>query len=194
MPLPEPTTRSPGSIRLVYSRNNDGAQRHTSGVRLLAGVSITDLTAMRAEAQLFGAALRNSLTPALTVLAWRLADPAGVTLYEEAFAPTLAGNRATDSGDLLSESTTHTFVGKASAGTIGQAAGSTRTVVYRGSWRNDTDANPTTPAAFDNGDSVMLSYLNGSTVTGADFYGQKAGYKPNVNVQINAHWQRRYGF
>ncbi len=194
MPLPEPATRSPGSIKLVYSRNSDGAQRHTAGVRLLAGVSITDVVALRAVAASFGTALRNSLTPALTVLAWRIADPAGVTLYEEAFSPTLQGSRATDGGDLLSESTTHTFIGKASATTIGQAAGSTRTVVYRGSWRNDTDANATTPAAFDNGDSVMLSYLNGSTVVGADFYGQKAGYRPNVDVQINAHWQRRYGF
>lgn len=194
MPLPEPTTRSPGSIKIVYSRNSDGAQTHSTGAHLVAGTSLTDLSALRLVALGFADKVASDITSALSVIAWRITDPLGAVLYEEGYSPIIPGSRVIDGASILSESVTHTYIGKGAAAVVGDKAGSTRTVIYRGSWNFAIDAGPTSPAASDPGDQAMLDFLNNETTLGADFYGQKAHYKNSIDIQLNAHWQKRYGF
>lgn len=189
--LPEPITRSPGSIKLLYGQNEI---QHTSGARLVAGVDINDLPTMRTAATGFADALKTCFPSFYTITGWRICDPAGATLYEEAFVPAKAGTRATDSGDKASQSTTHTLVGKGTASVVGEQQGQTRTVVYRGTWREDQDTGPRVNMVANQEEGLIKAFLEGSQVLGADFYGQQATYKPYVNVQINAHWQKRYGF
>lgn len=191
MPLPEPTTRSPGSLKLVY---NNGSEVHTLGARLKVGVSITDTGALLAVAMAFANAAKEAMFSGTVITSWRICDPAGLTLYEATFGSPIPGSRDPSEATYSSASTSHTLVGKATPVVVGERAGSTRTVVYPGGWNAGTDGARRRTLVEIPSMVALWTFLNASSAVGADFYGQDVDYKPFVDIQLNAHWQQKLGF
>src|SRR5664279_116112 len=190
MPLPEPTTRSAGKLSLLY---NTGTINHSAGAHLIAGVEITGLAILRIEAEAMAVAAQHVLAQDVCQInGWRVSNADGATVYEESFA--VPYNGLITGSAQRSDSASLGYVGKGQADTIGVKTGVTRTTFFPGIFMTNVMADAKLPTT--GSDSLFgpfLTLLNGSTIVGADFYGQKASYRNYINTQVNAHYQKRYG-
>jgi hypothetical protein len=188
--LPQPSTTSPGALQLLYQV---GALEHVTSANLVEGVDVGDLVNIRAAAQTFGEILADILTDISFVSGWRIVDPSGVSLYEEAFGTAIVGNRAPDGSEVGAQSVTGTITGKGRPA-VGLAQGQTRTVVFLGSFspENWGDAKEALDAGAVNF-GPLRDFLTNNDYIGADQYGTKVTYHPYFLPQINAHYQKKYG-
>lgn len=190
MALPQPVTRSPGKLSIVYTM---GALTHSAGAHLVSGVSIGDIASLRIEAVAMATAAQPLLYTAGNIQGWRVSNELGETVYEESFPVPFGGTWAGGGGS-VSESNSQGYVGKGVATTVGLKSGVTRTTFFVGAIDTSAELAARTPITeADARFGPMLLLLNSSATIGADFYGQKASYKNYINNQINAHYQKRYG-
>lgn len=188
MPLPIPSTTSPGFLELQYVT---GAIPHKIRQRYLAGVDPSDATVVASVAAAWAAVLAPCMANTCVISSYRSLDPTGVQLLTGVLTSPVSGSN-THSSVLASESATFDLVGRGNPGG-GLAQGNTRMMWFPGVIFTDwpgAQAPLPLPADFTN----LLSFINTDTNIGADFYGSKAVFPTKVDQQINAHYQKRYGF
>jgi hypothetical protein len=189
MSLPEPTTRSPGKLVLVYSTST-GIQ-HLSGVRYLHDLTLpTDAEAL-ADATALANVYKACIAPSMTITGYRVTDPLGATIIEGSFSPVIAGTGPT--GGTLYLSQTITITGKGTAIVSGERVGQTRMVIYAASVVGITPGEKTLNIADYAWLLALKNHLVASTRYWADYYGQKAIARGLATIQFNAHTQRKYG-
>ena len=124
------------------------------------------------------------------ITGFRVLDPTRVELYTGTLATPVTGSNA-HSAVLASESSTFDLVGRGNPGG-GLAQGNTRHMWFPGviwtDYPGPRQAPPTTVI------EALRTFLNTDTQIGADFFGSKAVFADYVDQQINAHYQKRYGF
>jgi hypothetical protein len=160
----------------------------------VAGATITDIGSIRTAAETFAAEFVKNMSPRFSVSGWRITDPVGATLYEESFTTSIPGTQDPGGQAVTSESITRSLTGKGTPGTVGQKSGQSRITVYAGTWTPDRDLGPRTPLTNVPGAIQLKTYLTNSALLGAEFYGQKVAWHDYVTIQLNAHWQKQYGF
>lgn len=188
MPLPIPTTTSPGFLELQYVT---GAVNHKIRQRYIAGVDPTDVTVVTGEATAWAAALGPCMANTCVINGFRSLDPSGVEYFSGVLASPVTGSN-THTSVLASESATFDLIGRGNPGG-GLAQGNTRHMWFPGVIFTDwpgAQAPLPLPADF----IALLAFLNADAVIGADFYGSKAVFVNKLDQQINAHYQKRYGF
>jgi hypothetical protein len=144
---------------------------------------------MGTEATAWLAKLVAVMDSTCTVSGWRVLDPSGVELYSGVFSTGNVGVWA--GGSQASHSGTFDIVGRGSPGG-GLAQGNTRCMWFSGQMLT-THVDPSFPTGTSGIFFDLVNFLNTSTVIGADIYGTKAVFQYKIDLQINAHFQKRYG-
>lgn len=190
-----PPTRTPGSLKLLYTM--DGIE-HRCSVNLLANIDINDIPARRIDAQ----RLANLTGPVLVTQAvihdWALySRPAtgvpATQLYIEPFTTPITGSAPGSAGHDVYASFTGTLVGRGRPGGPGYAIGGMRYVLFIGN--SLVPVKKTKRFAL----SVSVAWQNLTAALGidtsfwADFYGQKGTVQAYIDHQFNAHSQRTIG-
>lgn len=188
--LPQPSTVSPGRLVLLYTV---GVLQHEIGTNLVAGTDLTGVSAFRTAAQAFRDIIKDQLTSISYVQGWKVTDLAGTTLYEEDFPEIATGVRVPLNEEVASQATTLTLTGKGRP-PIGQAQGQTKVVFFPGTfdtlnWRDNRAA--TDAGAIDMGN--LREWLVNEDLVGADHYGVKATWHDYMVIQVNSHYQKKYG-
>lgn len=187
--LPSPGTLSPGKLKLLY---DDGTLFHEVGSNFAHGQDITDVPTIRTEAIAIAGLLGPCLTNTNTVRSWKIVNPSGVTLYEEALVTPVVGSTTGFADDILSQSASVALTGKG-APPVGFKQGQTKFTVFCGYYSPGHWTLPTQPVATMPGFTALRNHLNSSTVVGCDFFGQSATWRTTADLQINAHFQKRWG-
>jgi hypothetical protein len=187
MSLPAPSTTCPGFLVLVYTT---GIIPHKISQRLIAGVDPTASTLMKTTADNWANALAPCMQNTCVITNFIVQDPSRTELYTGALTSPVTGGSA-HTPVLASESCTFDLVGRGVPGG-GLAQGNTRHMWFPGAIWTDWPGPRQTVLASEM--AALRTFLNASAVIGADFYGSKAVFAPYVDQQINAHYQKRYGF
>ena len=188
MSLPEPTTRSPGKLVLIYQA---GGQQHLTGVRYLTGIALPDDATALTDATDFANVVKACLTAAESITGYRITDPLGATIIEGSFAAAIAGTHG--GGGEQWKSHTVSLTGKGTALVSGERVGQTRMVMYVLDAYSSTAGQKTIAISADTQLAALKAYLIASDRIWADYYGQKAIVRGLATVQFNAHAQRKYG-
>lgn len=191
MPLTDPGTRSSGKLVMMYVGLN--AIEHLAGANLLSTADIEDIAVQRVAANSFATALRTCLTNVSYIHSWRLTDPDGTVLYEEAFDPVITGNATAPTGSIAAQSATITATGRGTSNVLANKRGSTRTVVFPSIFVPSLWLEKQIIPSGSEFGGTLITHLDSSNNHGADFYGQKATYKEYVLLQLNAHYQKEFG-
>lgn len=186
--LPQPATISPGKLNLSYVA---GALRHNLSSYIIEGVAIDDASAMRTEAEAMANAWATMMGDTCTIESWRITNLDGVTLHEEALTTPVTGLLVLLPSQ-SSQSASFSLTGKGNPA-FGLKQGQTRTEVFPGVYNDPVFQEPQFPIGPSGLGHIVLNYMNLSNVIGADRYGSKAIYRPYLDTQINAHYQKRYG-
>lgn len=187
--LPAPTTRSPGKLKLIY---NAGALVHEVGTNFNETVDVTDVATIRTEAIALAAVVGPLMPNTCVINAWKIVNPDGVTLYEEVLASPVTGSKAGLGDDTASQSSSMALTGKGQP-EVGLKQGQTKFTIFPNYYNPNTWTEARQPIATFAGWEALRTFLNDSTVTGCDFYGSPASWRAYVDLQINAHFQKRYG-
>lgn len=187
MPLTPPSTTSPGFLELVYTT---GAVSHKISQRLISGVDPLNAALMKTTADNWANALASCMANTCVITNFIVLNPARIELYSGALTSPVTGGSA-HASVLASESSTFDLVGRGNPGG-GLAQGNTRHMWFPGVIWTDWPGPRQTTLATEI--AALRTFLNASVVIGADFYGSKAIFAPYVDQQINAHYQKRYGF
>lgn len=188
--LPAPTTLSPGKLKWLYT---DGVQNHEVGSNFGATVDLTDVSTIRTEAGVGAPLIAGVLETRFSVVAWKIVNEDGVTLYEETFPTPFAGTITITGDQIYADSASVALTGKGTP-EVGLKQGQTKFTVFVGFFIIDVWATPTTSIGSVSGDwGAVRTWLNSSTVVGCDFYGSPASWRNLLNTQINAHFQKRLG-
>lgn len=185
--LPQPSTTSPGFLQLVYTTNS---LPHVVRQRVLSGVDITDPSVMGVEATNWLSKVIATCLPVVTFQGWKVLNPSGIELYGGTFVTGNVGTKSA-SGALLSDSATEDIVGRGSPAP-GLAQGNTRHMIFSGEYPGGVPG-PSFPIPGSGPFFDLLTFLNTSVIIGADSYGTKAVFLSKVDMQFNAHWQKKYG-
>lgn len=185
--LTPPSTTCPGFLELIYSQ---GAIVHRISQRLLAGVDPTDASLMLSTAGDWAAKLGPCMANTCVIQSYAVLNPARVLLFSGPLTTAVNGSGA-HSAVLASESSTFTLVGRGNPGG-GLAQGNTRHEWFPGVIWTDWPGPQQTSLATELAN--LRTFMNTSTVIGADFWGSKAVFRNVIDQQINAHYQKRYGF
>lgn len=190
-----PPTRTPGSLKLKYTKN--GLQ-HTCSVNFLANIDINDIAARRVNANELAALVQAVSTNTTFITDWSLYTRPGAVgpptlIYTEPFSPVIQGTfgHVTGARDYLSLTTTVT--GQGTPGAPGYTTGPCRMVVFIGDGIFPLPGSKTIASNITPQWDAMITGLAQSTSFWADFYGQKAMPHINMPVQWNAHVQRVHG-
>jgi len=185
--LPIPSTTSPGFLELIYFQ---GAIQHKISQRLITGVDPTNNTLMASTAQAWANALGPCMANTCVIGSYAVLNPDRIELFTGPLTTPVNGSSA-HGAVIASESSTFDLVGRGNPGG-GLAQGNTRHEWFPGViWTDWPGPQQTT---LDTNEQALRTFLNGSAVIGADFYGTKAIFRNYVDQQINAHYQKRYGF
>jgi hypothetical protein len=190
-----PPTRTPGSLKLTYTKNS---VTHKCSVNFLANIDINDIPARRINANELAALVQAVSTNSTIITDWSLYTRPGqigppTLIYTEPFSPTIVGTLpgAAGSRDWLSLSLTAT--GNGTPGAPGYTIGQCKLIMFVG---NSIFPLPGTKALTSNAFiqlAALVAGLENSTQFWADFYGQKAHTHNLLPVQFNAHVQRVKG-
>lgn len=186
--LPAPTTLSPGKLKLIYT---SGSLVHEVGSNFGATVDITNVTSIRTEAGTLADHVKAVVPNTVFITGWKITDPAGVTLYEEVFSPVKTGTLTPPSDAQGSESASVALTGKG-APSVGLKQGQTKFTVFPNFYSVAEYALPkanTPGTAWE----AIRTQLNTSTLIGCDFYGSPGVWRDYLSLQINAHFQKKYG-
>jgi hypothetical protein len=185
--LPQPSTNSPGFLLLIYK---NGIINHKVGQRLLAGVDPTDTATLKAEADTWAGFLGPAMMNVNVITDFEIQDADRIELFSGPLSAAVNGSNA-HSAAIGSESCTFDLVGRGAPGG-GLAQGNTRHMWFPGAiWTDWPGPQQTT---LDSSEQALRGFLNASALIGADKYGSKAIFRNVVDQQVNAHYQKRYGF
>lgn len=187
--LPAPTTRSPGKLKLIYTA---GALVHEVGTNFNETVDVTDVATIRTEAEALAAVVGPAMPNTCVITSWKITDPTGVTLYEENFTSPITGSKGGLGDDTQSDSSSMALTGKGQP-EVGLKQGQTKFTIFPNYYNPNTWNVARQPITVFGPMGAIRDFLNTSTVTGADFYGSPASWRAYVDLQINAHYQKRYG-
>lgn len=162
-------------------------------LRLTYPIDPSDLTTIRAEAQLW-AGFVGACVPNNTLLAnWGTLNADGSLFHIEQLAPQVIGSHSVPLNAVAWRSNTVTFTGRGTPLVGGQCSGPVRSVLFVSSAflfvPNEKVIAAGTDTALDN----LRDFLTGNSVLGADKYGNAGNYRSLYPVQFNAHAQRRLG-
>ena len=184
----DPGTRSPGKLALVYTT---AGRQHEASVRFLTGVDINDITTIRTNATTLAGLVKAVLPVASQITAWRIKDPNGLRLYEEAFSPVIAGTHSASGNAWVS--TTITITGKGVPIDLAHAAGQCRFPIYTSNAYAFGAGTRFINSNFDASLQALVDHMHSNLRYFADFFGQHAEPRSTVTVQFNAYTQRKYG-
>jgi hypothetical protein len=187
--LPAPTTLSPGKLELLYTA---GLLPHKVGTNFNETVTITDVSTIRTEAIALAAVVGPCVPSTVVINSWRITNPSGVSLYEEAFATPIVGSYTLPTDAIQSESATFSLTGKG-APDVGLKQGQIRYELFGNYYDPLIWTYPTAAVSTHTGLAALRTFLNSSTVTGCDFYGSPGVWRNYYTTQINAHYQKKYG-
>jgi len=189
----DPATRSPGSLFITYLDLNS-TEVHSISWHFLAPVVISNLTALRAEANRLHPYITAMQTNVFQCVDWGIRTPTGHVFHQEPLLTAAPGTHSVASGMQNWRSTTVAFVGRGTAAGAGGCTGRSISRLYIGGALNFRPGDRNKDAAGDApfGDFVALG-LNASTFLPADFYGQSALISDTMPCQWNASTQKRYG-
>jgi hypothetical protein len=187
--LPAPSTLSPGKLELLYV---SGDLSHKVGTNFGATVDVTDVPTIRTEAEALAAVVAPVVPNTVVINSWRITDPSGVSLYEEAFTSPISGTFTPVEGSFQSESASIALTGKG-APAVGLKQGQTRYEIFPNAYDANLWDAVSQPLSTRAGMSDLQDFLNSSTVTGCDFYGSPAVWRNYYTTQINAHYQKKFG-
>lgn len=185
--LPQPTTTSPGFLELIYDSNGI---THKVRQRYISGVDPTDAVTIGPKALEWAEVLAPVMSTSSHITGYRSLNPSGIELFSGVFTPALAGTYAPD-GAIASESWSYDLVGRGNPGG-GLAQGNTRMMWFPGIAQTSLTGPSFVPPASSVW-SDLLDFINGDDMIGADVYGTKAVFQNKVDLQFNAHYQKRYG-
>jgi hypothetical protein len=190
-----PTTRTPGSLKLLY--NHNGVQ-HRCSVNFMANVDINDIALRRADANVLAGYVKAVLPQSAIITAWALYSRPGnpgppTQLYIEAFAPALVGTAVQEGGMEDYFSATATVTGRGNPGGVGYAVGECKLVLFTGNAHHFGIGEKFTTPATATPRRTLIDALAINNNFWADFYGQKARARANMPIQWNAAIQRKYG-
>lgn len=191
MPCIVPGTISPGKLFIQYVDTLTG-YKHRVSWRLYAGVDITILPILRAEAILLKTALVACVISNLTFTEWGILSPSGSVLYAEGFTPVVAGTHPL----LMSyafKSPTVRIEGTAHPPFPGACFGRTNFVVFHQGALKYIVGQKSFDLGTDVGFAALVAAVNASTILPADLFGQPAIMNLLAPVQFNAHAQRVEG-
>jgi hypothetical protein len=187
--LPIPATTSPGKLKLLYT---SGVLQHEVGTNFGDSVDLTVIPPIRTEATALANVVKAVIPNTCTIDAWKITDPAGVTLYEEVFSPAITGTFTPAVGAVQSESASIAANGKG-APAVGFRAGQIKYTIFPNWFSPSYWEGPHVLPALITGWQALIDFLNASTLTGCDFYGSPGQWRSYLDTQINAHYQKRYG-
>jgi len=187
--LPQPATVSPGRLVLRYIARGS---EHETGAHLTAATDVTDVDAMRDDAELFADAVKPMLNSNSNIYAWKVVNNDGVALYEEAFPTPVVGTADDSSGFNTAQSFSRAAIGKGRP-EVGLQAGQTRTTIFPDFYSPTLDVDARRLASSPLLGSALIAFLNNNGQVGADVYGSKAEYRPDMALQFNAHIQKTKG-
>lgn len=188
--LPAPTTLSPGKLELLYVA---GTLPHKVGTNFGSTVDPTDVPTIRTEAIALAAVVKAVLPNTCVINSWRITDPSGVSLYEEAFTTPIIGTFTIPDPAYLSQSSSISLTGKG-APAVGLKAGQIRYELFPNYYDPNNWLLPSQPLSTHAGMAALAAFLNTSTVTGCDFYGSPGQWRNYYTLQMNAHYQKKWGF
>lgn len=184
----DPGTRSPGKLCLVYT---SAGRQHECSVRFINGVDINDIATIRTNATTLAGLVKAILPVAASITAWRVKDPAGTRLYEEAFSPVIAGTHNATGNPWVSA--TLTITGKGVPIDLAHASGQCRFVVYTSNSYQWAAGARYVASSQDASLQALVDHMHSNLRYFADFFGQHAEPRSTVQVQFNAYTQKRYG-
>lgn len=188
--LPIPGTTSPGKLVILYITRGTF---HEVGSNLREDVDIGNVGLMADTAQAFADKLKDCSTTQVNFYAWKLVNPSGVTLYEDALDPPLTGVINPVDATRPSDSSSIAWTGKGQPD-VGYRQGQTKITLFAGYWVETVWATPTALLLNFPGAGAMYDFLNNHDVIGADFFGSKGVWRNYINTQTNAHFQKKLGF
>jgi hypothetical protein len=188
MPLPPPTTQSPGKIVVLYTQNSNP---HRAGVNYVHDVVLSQATC-QTDADNLATVLKQFLGDDCDLTSWEATDYAGNVLLTGALTAPGVGTNSSSGNDW--NSATCTFTGKGIPATVGIKASATRLMLFTGATYGPTSGLKSRPISGAGTPPVVLAgFLLDSTRLWADRYGQKATLHGYYTVQFNAHAQKRIG-
>lgn len=164
---------------------------HEASVRLVHGVDLDDIAALRTDAIEIAEAMQPLLTAAFTIVGWRVKDATHVRVYEEFFTTGYVGVHTSTLQEWKSFSLTLT--GRGVSPTVTEARGQTRFPLYTGASYPPVAGEKWIDGTADVHWAGLVSTFNLSTRYFADMFGQKAVPRALVMAQFNAHVQRVHG-
>jgi len=188
-----PITTSPGKLHLHYL-STTSLIPHKIGWNLIAGVDLTNIVTLTAEAQRLADLLGPACCTIVSIQAFSITLPGGGTWYQ-APLPTPVNGTHNASGTMQHwKSTTLAFVGDAQPGSPGECAGRSVSRLHTYAAYNfppglkyfDAVTDPDLHDFINNG-------LNASTYLPADKYGQQVNILTACPCQWNAATQDSEG-
>lgn len=195
MPSIRPTTRTPGSLKLLYTHRG---HLHRSSVNLLANIDILDITARRADAVVLAQQLQSITPNSLVIYGWATYTRPGTNapatlIYQEQFPSSLAGTMAGAAGARDFVSLTAKYTGRGTPGGAGYAVGETYFLYHAGVTLYPTPEQKSFGVGLTPQHQQFANVLQNSTHFWADFYGQKASVRGTIPIQFHASIQRALG-
>lgn len=184
-----PPTRSPGKLAIMYRL---GSIIHQASVNYIDGVDLNDIPSIQIDADHLASFCIPILPPSFYVYGWKLLTPEGQTLYASSLTSPGPGIHGTNISMPAYRSPTLKIMGKGAPVDVTEGSGRCSFLLFT------SNAYMITPGEIVNiSPDVPLQNLMNDFDTylryWADFYGQHADCTGIVNVQFNAHEQRRNG-
>lgn len=184
-----PPTRSPGKLAIMYRL---GSIVHQASVNYIDGVDLNDIPSIQIDADHLASFIIPVIPATFYAFGWKLLSPQGQTLYASSLSSPGPGTHATNPGMPAYRSPTLKIMGKGAPVDVTEGSGRCSLMLFVSNAYNITPGeivNPAPDVPLQNLMSDLDSYLR----YWADFYGQHADTTGVVNVQFNAHEQRRNG-
>lgn len=188
-----PITSSPGKLALIYNHNAT-ALTHRISWNFIAGVDLTAVSLIAAEADRLANLMKLVLTDEFVISNFAILSRSGGVYYEAPLSAAQTGVKPPAAGAAEWASTTLTFVGTGNPPTPGTCHGKSISRLFVGASYLFTPQMKYLPAGGYPGLlDFIVNGLNASLYLPADTYGQQADILTNCPVQWNAAAQRRDG-
>lgn len=188
-----PLTLSPGFLFLDYVHSTAGLS-HRTHARMRLGEDPLDDAFWSLEATYWANLMSAVVSSKIRIDGWGAQDLTGRVLYQFAFGSAFLGSHAVAAGALDYRSRTLTVTGRGKPASPGVCSGEARTVIFVADSYEYTAGTKKLVAGTDPAvDALVAGLQDAGHPFWCDYYGQKAGARPDAPIQFNARVQRKYG-